>query len=206
MVQLAAKVLYSPNPADSFSAYVLPPQGTLTPEVSALTGITDEFLRSGGVDASTGVFHGPAPPFDKVYEAFCSWCEDRRGGKPAVLVAHNARFDVGMLEGEIKRLGEKRRRSGSFQVPCLADNAGIESVVDTLAVLRSSCLWKGSKPASFKQGDVYEKVVGGPMAGAHNAMGDVLGLEAILGGLKGWEEVAERMQWSIGRVGDTPEK
>lgn len=170
--------MHSTDPADSFSAYVLPPPGTLSAEVSALTGITDTFLRTGGVDASTGVLHGPALPFDKVYEAFCSWCQDRRAGRPAVCVAHNARFDVGMLEGEVKRLGEERRLGGDFSVPSLADDAGIESVVDTLAVLRSSKLWKKrGRPTSFKQGDVYEKVMGGPMAGAHNAMGDVLGLE-----------------------------
>ena len=81
----------SSDPEDSFSAYVLPPEGTLNKEVEALTGITDIFLRSGGIDSSTGVFHGSAPEFDRVYEYFCRWCNERREGRDICLLAHNAR-------------------------------------------------------------------------------------------------------------------
>jgi hypothetical protein len=181
---------------------VLPPEGALNKEVEALTGITDSFLRSGGIDSSTGVFHGPAPDFERVYEYFCRWCNDRRGGREICLLAHNARFDVGMLNGEIQRLSSRGSR-----IPMLGKDANISSVVDTLVLLRSKSLWSSNaargredklpRPSSFKQADVYDHVIGSPMPGAHNAMGDVLGLEAILGSkaVRGsWIRLAQNLQ------------
>ena len=108
-----------------------------------------------------------------------------------------------MLNSEINRL--KVNRVGA--VPSLGTDASISSVVDTLVLLRSRSLWSSNearsredklpRPSSFKQADVYGHVMGAPMPGAHNAMGDVLGLEAILGSraIRGeWIGIAQRMQ------------
>ena len=217
IIQLAAKVLGSVKPEDSFSAYVCPPRGELRSEVEILTGITDKFLRNGGMDASTGIFHGPAPSFDLVYTSFCKWCKDRAGGKRIVLLAHNAKFDVGILNSEIKRLGTLARQSrpkdercvagSSKSLPMLGKDAGIASFVDTLMLLRSKSLWSSKsrggetaklpRPPSFKQADVYQHLIGSPMPAAHNAMGDVIGLEAILCSYAikdHWIQLAQKIQ------------
>ncbi|GMH97560.1 hypothetical protein TrST_g6733 [Triparma strigata] len=203
IIQIAAKMLHSSDARDSFSAYVLPPPNVLKGEVESLTGITDTFLREGGMDTSTGVMHGPAMEFDRVYDFFCKWCRERGAGRDVVLIAHNARFDLGMLNSEISRLRRKGNWSGGL--PSLAHDAKISSVVDTLPLLRTGKLWKMNsmaRPGSFKQGDLYEFLFDSPMAAAHNAMGDVLGLEAILEGIAGWKDVAQGMQTALVEIVD----
>ena len=59
-----------------------------------------------------------------------------------------------------------------------------------------------ARPGSFKQGDLYEFLFDSPMAAAHNAMGDVLGLEAILEGIAGWKDVAQGMQTALVEIVD----
>lgn len=138
-----------------------------------------------------------------MYEFFCEWCNHRRQGTDICLLAHNANFDMGMLDAEVQRLGREKRKQreggtaseGGLILPLLSKDAGIASVVDTLQLFRSKKLWAGSsrgiggddgegerlpRPSSFKQADVFRHVLKRPMSGAHNAMSDCLGLEDIL--------------------------
>lgn len=62
------------------------PQGPLPPAIAAFTGIRDDMLRG-------------APSFRALAEELA----ERLGG--ALFVAHNARFDVGFLKNEFRRLG-----------------------------------------------------------------------------------------------------
>ncbi|GMH70374.1 hypothetical protein TrLO_g11143 [Triparma laevis f. longispina] len=208
IIQIAAKMLHSSDPRDSFSAYVLPPPNVLKGEVESLTGITDTFLREGGMDISTGVMHGPAMDFERVYEFFCKWCRERGAGRDVVMIAHNARFDLGMLNSEISRLRLKNPDNHGGLPPSLARDAKISSVVDTLPLFRTSKLWKMNemkRPTSFKQGDLYAFLFDSPMAAAHNAMGDVLGLEAILEGINGWQEIGQSIQTALVEIVDVEE-
>lgn len=72
---------------DSFSTFVRPPFG-IPSRITELTGITEAMVAD-------------APPEDQAVEAFLEFIGD------AVLVAHNASFDVGFLSMAMKRL---RRR------------------------------------------------------------------------------------------------
>ena len=209
-----------------FASYVLPPE-RVSEEIESLTGIRDSFLREGGVDGSTGVFHGPAPGFGQVYEHFVEWANEKRGGRDVVLMAHNSNFDVGFLDAEVKRLGVELGGGDGLVPPLLSRDAGIVSVVDTLALLRTKKLWAGTgsfarsrggegggeggreegavkrlpRPTSFKQADVYKHVCFAPMPGAHNAMSDVTGLEAILTSetvRREWREIADGIQKGLG--------
>src|SRR5262249_39690364 len=65
------------------------PGGRLRPAIAELTGIRDEDLRR-------------APPVEAAVRAFLEFAGN------AVLVAHNARFDVGFLDAETRRLLGRR--------------------------------------------------------------------------------------------------
>ena len=72
-----------------------------------MTGITDEFLRCGGYDPLTGKKRGTAREFRDVYLDFQTFCNERANGRQLVLVAHNAKFDLGFLRAEAQRCGHQ---------------------------------------------------------------------------------------------------
>jgi DNA polymerase III epsilon subunit-like protein len=223
IIQLAAKVLGSSNPSDCFSAYILPTNERVSQQIEQLTGISDRFLRNGGLDKSTGTFHEKAEEFPAVYNDFVKWCNGllsrsaaaasatsrSNGGEEKkklgiCIVAHNAGYDLRMLNAELRRLPSR----------LLHRDTGISSSLDTLKLLKSKELWatgsgsSGSsssfggarellpRPNSFRQVDIHAHLLNEPMNAAHNAMGDVLGLEAILECSyvrERWEALATKM-------------
>lgn len=79
IIEIAAVKVRGGQEVDVFSSFVRPPI-PIPAHITSLTGITDEMVRD-------------APQCHEVLNQFFTWCED-----DAVIVAHNARFDVGFLE------------------------------------------------------------------------------------------------------------
>ncbi|MDX2224034.1 MAG: DNA polymerase III subunit epsilon [Rhodospirillaceae bacterium] len=69
----------------TFQRY-LDPERPMNPEAAAVSGLTDEFLRG-------------KPKFAEEVDAFLEFVAD------AAIVAHNAAFDLGFVNAELKRLG-----------------------------------------------------------------------------------------------------
>ncbi|CAN0150927.1 unnamed protein product [Ectocarpus sp. 6 AP-2014] len=190
VIQLAAKVLGSENPRHSFAEYVDPGAVGVPPRVREITGITPEILAANG-----------ARPFPQVWPEFAAWlsgvvAEEQAEGRSeggVVFVAHNAQFDHKFLKEEVSRCGFSRFMMGQ--------DMGVVCIVDSLRCLKESSLWRQkasdfhmpTRPKNFKLGGVFEHLYGYEMPDAHNAMGDVVGLERILsapGINEGWRGVA----------------
>lgn len=167
VIQLAGKELGS-GPDDEFAEYILPP--VQVPKViEDITGITDDFLKSGKFKA-----------FNQVYLEFQDYCTQQANGRNVCFVAHNAKFDIGMIESELRRW-----RTVDKSAPVLADV--FASSLDTLTLFKERRLWttpnvksRLGKPSSFKLGDIYYHVFNEKMHNAHNAVGDVRALERLL--------------------------
>lgn len=153
-----------------FNAYVNP--GFEVPaKITEITGISTALLLQEG-----------ARPFEQVWPAFCQWLDGVRAGKPVVLVAHNAAFDHKMLAFDLRRCGWDAARAFRGE-----NGRHLVGMMDTLAVFRSDELWSRRegdglppKPSSFKQESLYRYLIGRELRDAHNARGDVMGLEALL--------------------------
>jgi DNA polymerase III epsilon subunit-like protein len=109
-----------------------------------------------------------------------------------VLLAHNARFDYNFIREETIRAGLGRFALGQ---------AGVVCIVDTLKILRSRSIWQTSiqrdrppRPSSFSLGSLHEYLVSKPIVSSHNALSDVLALEAVLSHIEpaGWKELASQ--------------
>lgn len=87
IIELAAVKIKNGEIIDRFSEFANPHR-KLTQQIIELTHITDDML----VDA---------PEIDDVIKRFLEFIEG------AVLVAHNARFDMGFLQEAVKRIGQK---------------------------------------------------------------------------------------------------
>jgi len=166
ITQLAAKIIGFTGHEMLFNIYV-DPEIHIPKEVQKLNGITPEFLAEKG-----------AVPFQAAWKLFLAWIKDIRKNRSVVLVAHNAKFDHGMIQGNLKQA-----EIDSFSL----GKAGIVSFVDTLGLLKTKSLWKNPQnsklplyPKSFRQTELYSHIFGKKMFDAHNAVGDVLALEEIL--------------------------
>jgi DNA polymerase III epsilon subunit-like protein len=153
-----------------YSAYVNP--GFEVPAfITELTGISTAFLQQEG-----------ARPFEAVWPEFLAWLDGVRGGRPVVLVAHNAAFDHKHLVFDLRRCGWDAARAFRGE-----GGRHLIGMMDTLPVFRSDELWSRRegdglppKPSSFKQESLYRYLIGRALQDAHNARGDVMGLEALL--------------------------
>jgi DNA polymerase III subunit epsilon len=85
LIELAVFVFDGERVTDSFST-LLNPRRLIDPYVTKLTGITDEMVKN-------------APLFEEVHEKLLELTHEN------IFVAHNVKFDFGMIRQEFKRLG-----------------------------------------------------------------------------------------------------
>lgn len=137
--RLAAAALIFVTPAleivSEFDALVKPDGWTMGAEAQAVNGLSQERLEAQGMDAL-----GPLMAFEIAL---------RLG---YVIVAHNARFDLGVLRGEAKR---RKLFAGMMDY----------SFICTMIAARAMV-------GSGKLETAYEKLVGEPMTGMHQAGAD----------------------------------
>ncbi len=135
----------------SATNWLMNPQQLIPAGASRVHGITNEMVCG-------------APLFDEVWPAFFAFCGD------SILLAHNARFDVGFLRAELGRAG--------LDVPAL-------SVVDTLPLFRR---WFPDAPShSLEKLSVFLNIPDGEY---HRAAADSFAIVQIFNaGLKRCEGV-----------------
>ena len=165
IIQIAAKVLG--DESSLYNAYIRPVGAIVSPFIADLTGIEQAFLDAEGMS------------FQEGWDGFKNWLREVKGvgNRPVVMLAHNGKkFDYDFLAAEVHR-----------HCPCADQEdwykeAGITAFVDSLLILREDGAWpnKALKPKRFRQGDLYEHVVGKPLENGHNAIFDILALEEIL--------------------------
>ncbi len=85
IIEIAACKVYQGGIIDTFEVFVNPKM-PIPPKISELTTITDDMVSD-------------ALPIENILPQFLEFC------KGSILVAHNAKFDVGMINRDIKRLG-----------------------------------------------------------------------------------------------------
>ena len=115
------------------------PGRAIPAQITVLTGITNAMVAG-------------APPVGEALSAFLAWA--RLDGESTVLVAHNARFDVGHLRGAARALGL------GWSEP---------TVLDTLGLARRA--WSRADVPDHKLGTLAA-LVGSPIRPAHRALGD----------------------------------
>ena len=131
-----------------FKYSVIRPDGfTIPAPAAAVHGITtDRAMREG-------------KPLSAVLSDFA---HDLITLRPKALVAHNAAYDMPIVEAEFQMLGRKN--------PCTD-----YTVICTMREARAK--WPGQ---SARLGDVYRRIHGKDMEGAHNAGGDVWACSQVL--------------------------
>ena len=85
IVEIAAVRFYLDNEQETTFRSLVNPQKSIPPEVIAIHGITDEMVAD-------------APPASKVMREFIRFC-----GDDAILIAHNAPFDISFIGCELDR-------------------------------------------------------------------------------------------------------
>lgn len=115
------------------------PGRAIPAQITVLTGITNAMVAG-------------APPVGEALSAFLAWA--RLDGESTVLVAHNARFDVGHLRGAARALGL------GWSEP---------TVLDTLGLARRA--WSRADVPDHRLGTLAA-LVGSPIRPAHRALGD----------------------------------
>lgn len=115
------------------------PGRAIPAQITLLTGITNAMVAG-------------APPVGEALAAFLAWA--RLDGESTVLVAHNARFDVGHLRGAARALGL------GWDEP---------TVLDTLGLARRA--WSRAEVPDHKLGTLAA-LVGSPTRPTHRALDD----------------------------------
>ena len=184
---------------------MLPPIEKIPAKIEELTGITDEFLRKGGFDSALGVErNGPASGFREVFTAFQTFCESKAQGRPVCLVAHNAKFDIRMIESELRRwrIADGQDRDKKNTAPVLGEV--FDMSLDTLRLFKDPQFWRSTfenpnspqRPSSFGLADLHRHVINESVENSHNAVGDIIALERLLlsESFNGWKRVATDIQ------------
>lgn len=84
IIEIAAHKVYQGGIIDSYEVFVNP-RMPIPPKIVELTSITDEMVKD-------------AKPIEDILPEFLDFCKD------TILVAHNAKFDVGMIYRDMERL------------------------------------------------------------------------------------------------------
>jgi DNA polymerase-3 subunit alpha (Gram-positive type) len=143
IIEIAAVKMQGGKELDRFSSFVNPHE-PIPPHIQQLTNITDDMVKD-------------APDLEPVLKSFLGFIGD------AVLVAHNARFDIGFIQEACKRLGYE---------------AVSNPVLDTVELARY--LHPGMKNHRLNTLAEYYKV---PLENHHRAIDDTVALGGILNGL-----------------------
>ncbi len=140
----------------------------------------------------------PANEFKQVYSDFQTFVKDKSKGRQVVFVAHNAKFDLRMMNGELRRW----RLEDAATAPSLADI--FSTSVDTLALFRERKWWGSNfgretqppRPSSFSLSALHSHVLNESVNNAHNAVGDIDALERLLlsDTFDGWQKTANKLQ------------
>lgn len=164
-----------------------------------LDSFADEFLRNGGYDVASGKEVGTAREFRPVYHDFQEFCNNKANGRHIVFIAHNSKFDIKMINGELRRW---RFSEHAESAPVLGDV--FSSSLDTLQLFRNGKWWRSnfgrteapSRPSSFRLSDLYSHVLNESITNSHNAVGDIKALERVLLSktFDGWESTANTIQ------------
>ena len=88
VTEIGAVKIVNGQVCDEFQTFVNP-ECEIPKNITELTGITNEMVSD-------------APVFEKAFNMFCDFC-----GQDAVLVAHNANFDVGFMRAGAERIGKQ---------------------------------------------------------------------------------------------------
>lgn len=132
------------QPVATFTSFVRPSRLPLPPKITEITGITEEMLAG-------------QPTFARILPNLTDFFLGEK-----MLVAHNASYDVGMFELELRRLDRVKK----FPWPSI-HACTVELNMDI----------KGHR---MKQGDLYRHVTGSDPKVAHRALDDVESLYTIV--------------------------
>lgn len=143
IIELAMLVVHEGEIVDRFE-WLFNPGHPLDPQITKITGLTDADLAG-------------KPDFATLHKAvaFVLMGAD-------LIVAHNAPFDMGMLENEFKRVGIPTTAAWRGTVECTVQNY--------FHIF-------GRRP---RLTELYEKILGKPLAQTHRAMDDCRALYEIL--------------------------
>lgn len=84
----AIKICKTGKHVDTFSSFAKPIRSEITSKITEITGITYDMVKD-------------CPSSDEVVKDFLSWVGERN-----ILIAHNAKFDIGMIYKKLKIAGE----------------------------------------------------------------------------------------------------
>ena len=121
-------------------ATLVNPERKISPGAAAVNGLRDEDVRD-------------APPFAKIADPLIELFRD------AIIVCHNAPFDLGFLSNEMQRAGKTFRAATS---------------IDTLMLARTNYDFRSNSLSNVA------RALGIPTPDAHRALGDVMTTRAIL--------------------------
>lgn len=128
------------------------------------------------------------------------------------MVAHNAKFDRSMIEGELRRwrFSEKLDRNQSQDLLPRSLSEVFDSSVDSLRLFKDRRMWKTfTKPTSlpmpntFKLGCIYNHVFGVSITHSHNAVADIQALDRLLMHktmFYGWKDIANEIQMPFSKI------
>lgn len=136
---------------------------SMTPEASAINGITDAMLDADGLD-----------PAD-ICEAYAAEILAGRA-----VLGWNARFDVKGMRGELRRLHPGDPTADLFKV---TPNWDIQKPAADLCKVAPTNAMMATGRKTFKKprlGEAYNILIGRPMDRAHRALSDCLASHAIL--------------------------
>lgn len=131
------------------------------------------------------------------------------------MVAHNAKFDRSMIEGELRRwrFSEKLDRNQSQDLLPRSLSEVFDSSVDSLRLFKDRRMWKTftkptslPMPSTFKLGCIYNHVFGVSITHSHNAVADIQALDRLLMHetmFYGWKDIANEIQMPFIKIRST---
>lgn len=145
-----------------YHAYIKPDGWEITPRAFEVNGLTLDFLNKHGV------------PVAEVLEQYAAALDEGR-----VVVAYNARFDLKIMRGEMRRAGMDDRFEKTFNSCAMVACRG-------RGIVKAN--GKGGQPALFDACNHFGMEVARTEFGRHTASGDLAALVSLVGRIRplGW--------------------